>query len=346
MNERTVAQPQTAAVPTVMPVRGGVLQRRSTNRDRIATVPLIVHEVLRSPGRPLDSATRTFVESRFGHDFSRVRVHTGARAAESARTVNAQAYTVGRDIVFGAGEYAPVSGPANRLLAHELAHVVQQERAGSDARIEDQAEAAAARVAEGYSVPGGFIGGAQARFCRQVKEEEKKPRKKAGGEIKLDVPPEKIAPKPALVPPTPAAKGEPKEPEMPSRVPIPWLNKGRFSLGLRLGFPESPEGTELQKKLFSDAPEPIKESLQRAKIIDQTLTGKVPTGWEETDKGKLAKAMWGIFSKNIAPGVARKITSGLSASTGAGGLSYELDLVLITDFSKEIGGGASFALRW
>ena len=139
-------------------------------------VPPIVHEVLRSPGQPLDAATRAFMEPRFGHDFSgvrtytaspsfparlatgtprdrfeqeaeavadqvtgksvplaasgydfsHVRIHTDGRAAESARQINAQAFTVGNHIVFDAGEYAPQTEPGQRLLAHELTHVVQQ----------------------------------------------------------------------------------------------------------------------------------------------------------------------------------------------------------------------------
>ena len=83
-----------------------------------------------SSGRPLDSATRAFFEPRFGTDFSHVRVHTDSRAAESARSVNALAYTVGRDVVFGAGQYAPGSSEGKRLMAHELTHVVQQGIAG------------------------------------------------------------------------------------------------------------------------------------------------------------------------------------------------------------------------
>ena len=67
-----------------------------------------------------------FFEPRFGFDFSRVRIHADSRAAESARTVNALAYTVGNDIVFAAGQYAPRAAPGQRLLAHELAHVAQQ----------------------------------------------------------------------------------------------------------------------------------------------------------------------------------------------------------------------------
>ncbi len=87
-------------------------------------MPPIVHEVLRSPGQPLDAATRAFMEPRFGHDFSQVRVHTDAKAAESARAVNAMAYTVGRDIVFGDSVRRTSEG--QKTLAHELAHVAQQ----------------------------------------------------------------------------------------------------------------------------------------------------------------------------------------------------------------------------
>ena len=88
--------------------------------------PPIVHDVLRSPGRSLDAATRSFMEPRFGHDFSGVQVHTDARAAESARAVNAAAYTVGPHVVFGHGRYAPHTSAGQRLLAHELTHTIQQ----------------------------------------------------------------------------------------------------------------------------------------------------------------------------------------------------------------------------
>src|SRR5271165_6780790 len=74
----------------------------------------------------MDASTRAYFEPRFGHDFSRVRVHVGAAAERSALDVNAQAYTVGDDIVFGAGRFAPGTLEGRRLLAHELTHVVQQ----------------------------------------------------------------------------------------------------------------------------------------------------------------------------------------------------------------------------
>jgi hypothetical protein len=95
-------------------------------QEDITQAPPIVHEVLRSPGQSLEPATRAFMEPRLGHDFSGVRVHTDAKAAESARAVNALAYTVGREVVFGAGQYAPGTREGRRLLTHELAHVVQQ----------------------------------------------------------------------------------------------------------------------------------------------------------------------------------------------------------------------------
>jgi hypothetical protein len=103
-----------------------VLRHKSTNQSAQATVPPIVHEVLRSPGQLLDAATRTFMESRLGHDFSHVRVHANAEAAAAARAVHAQAFTVGREVVFAAGQYAPGTSAGRQLLAHELAHVVQQ----------------------------------------------------------------------------------------------------------------------------------------------------------------------------------------------------------------------------
>jgi hypothetical protein len=80
------------------------------------------------PGQPLDSTTRSFFEPRFGHDFSHVRVHTGAKASESAAAVNAFAYTIGHHVVLGRDEYSGRGETRKRLLAHELTHVVQQSR--------------------------------------------------------------------------------------------------------------------------------------------------------------------------------------------------------------------------
>src|SRR5882724_5367306 len=97
-------------------------------------LPSIVYDVLNSSGQPLDATTRAWMEPRLGHDFSSVRVHTDARAAESAHLVNALAYTVGHKVVFGAGRYEPHTERGSRLLAHELTHVVQQSRGGASAQ--------------------------------------------------------------------------------------------------------------------------------------------------------------------------------------------------------------------
>jgi hypothetical protein len=88
--------------------------------------PASVDRVLASPGDPLEPALRQKMEQRFGHDFSQVRVHTDSPAAQSARDVNAHAYTKGSAVVFGAGRFAPATSEGRRLLAHELTHVVQQ----------------------------------------------------------------------------------------------------------------------------------------------------------------------------------------------------------------------------
>ncbi len=102
------------------------LQRSAKSSDMPDTVPPVVHEVLNSPGRPLDADTRALMESHFGQDFGHVRIHADARADAAATSVNAQAYTVGRDVVFQAGEYRPETTAGRKLLAHELAHTIQQ----------------------------------------------------------------------------------------------------------------------------------------------------------------------------------------------------------------------------
>lgn len=107
--------------------------RRKANGAFSGEIPPIVHEVLRSPSRMLDRATRTFMEPHFQQDFSRVRIHTNPLAAASARALQARAYTVGRDVVFGDGEYAPEDEAGRRLIAHELAHVAQQHSVGVSA---------------------------------------------------------------------------------------------------------------------------------------------------------------------------------------------------------------------
>jgi hypothetical protein len=85
-----------------------------------------VGEALRSPGEPLEAPTREFMEARFGRSFNNVRIHTDASAVESANAVGARAYTTGNDVVFGRDQYKPSSPSGRRLVAHELAHTIQQ----------------------------------------------------------------------------------------------------------------------------------------------------------------------------------------------------------------------------
>ncbi len=126
MNKRT-RKPRKQETATPIPsVQDSTLQRSPiVSQQTVDEVPPIVREVLSFGGQPLATDTQAFMESRFGHDFSQVRVHTDERAVESAQEVNALAYTVGRDVVFAEGQYAPGTNEGQRLLAHELTHVVQ-----------------------------------------------------------------------------------------------------------------------------------------------------------------------------------------------------------------------------
>jgi hypothetical protein len=105
------------------------LHRAALSPSKPWHAPPIVHETLSSSGQTLDPATQAFFEERFGQDFSRVRVHVDAKASESARAVNALAYTVGSRIVFGNRQYSPGSAKGRELLAHELTHVTQDNQA-------------------------------------------------------------------------------------------------------------------------------------------------------------------------------------------------------------------------
>ena len=101
-----------------------MLCRRGISAAPVA-VPAIVHRVLSRRGQPLDASTRAFFEPRFGHDFSKVRIHADAEAGQSAAAVSAHAYAYGQDIAFASDRYAPTTMAGRALLAHELAHVVQ-----------------------------------------------------------------------------------------------------------------------------------------------------------------------------------------------------------------------------
>jgi hypothetical protein len=178
VNRQNMAQPQPKVTP---PSQGAVLCRKCAcgqhaggsecgecrkknqilHRKASSTgptdVPAVVHDTLSSPGQRLDARARALLEPRFDHDFSNVRVHADATAADSASAVGALAYTVGRHVVFGARQYAPYTAEGLRLMAHELSHVVQQSRAHTESNLQgsleigqpgDAAEREADQVAE------------------------------------------------------------------------------------------------------------------------------------------------------------------------------------------------------
>lgn len=199
MNMQLQTQQKAAFAPTSSPIlhRSSILQRKATNH----TEPPIVHEVLHFPGQPLDSATRTFMEPRFGHDFSQVRVHANTQSAKSARSMNALAYTVGNNIAFAENQYAPDTRNGRSLIAHELTHVIQQRGAGNSRLpqgkltinqpgdvFEQEADAAAERIMAG-SQSGTAISSTHSMIQRQTPEgdtKKKPPEKKEAGEVVVE----------------------------------------------------------------------------------------------------------------------------------------------------------------
>ena len=152
---------------------------RASERSRRSNPSLRVRNERRHGSESLPTSTRADFEAAFGHDFARVRVHHDHAAATAARMFGAQAFTVGQDIVFAEGRYAPDSAVGRHLLAHELTHVVQNdavEAAGSDARrlvsspndpAEHQAEQAAERVGAGES-PGVLSAGGDGAMVQRM----------------------------------------------------------------------------------------------------------------------------------------------------------------------------------
>jgi hypothetical protein len=151
------------------------VQRMAATGGGPVAAPPAVEKVLRSQGQPLDPRERRVFEPRFGHDFGSVRVHADAAAAESAAAVGALAYTVGRSVVFGAGRYRPETSAGKLLLAHELAHVVQQHGGSAEgASAESRARVAGRRVAGGGSVSRADVGGAPVSVQRADEESEQR----------------------------------------------------------------------------------------------------------------------------------------------------------------------------
>jgi len=181
--------------------------------DAGSVAPPMVEEVLATPGQPLSASARRNLEPGFGYDFSQVRVHDDAKAAESARAVNAVAYTVGNHIAFADGQYAPGTDAGNHLLAHELTHTIQQTGGtpGSVQRQIEEDETNQAAVTSGQTsagvaeAPGGSAGGASLSPTTEVAQ---------GG---ISGAGEVFGPSPVpMTPPTPPPSPSPTPPPAPA----------------------------------------------------------------------------------------------------------------------------------
>ncbi len=153
--DQVMATPAHPAV-SVEPPRIQRLVGQPTRQSEAA--PTSADLALSAPGRPLEPALRQDMEQRFGYDFSRVRVHVDDRASESADALGANAYTLGQQVVFGRDRFDPVSGTGRRLIAHELAHTIQQRGSGNKPRgkalaPEREADRAASQALDSSAVP-------------------------------------------------------------------------------------------------------------------------------------------------------------------------------------------------
>lgn len=140
-----------------------LLQPKTSGGAKPTIEPGIAQNInsLKGSGQPLPASERAFFEPRFGIDFSKVRVHSNSRAATSANSINARAFTLGRDLVFAAGQYAPGTSSSRRLMAHELTHVIQQQGVAAGNRSLDpsrqsKTDQMASRVIEERSINTGL----------------------------------------------------------------------------------------------------------------------------------------------------------------------------------------------
>jgi hypothetical protein len=129
------------------------VQRMPSDAQPAGAAPQVVEDLTSSPGKPLDPATRAFMEPHFGCDFSATRIHADPQGAEASRSIHARAFTAGDHIAFAPGEYAPATPAGRRLLAHELTHVVQQGRHGQSVQRDllDDAKKLAEEKAEEFA---------------------------------------------------------------------------------------------------------------------------------------------------------------------------------------------------
>jgi hypothetical protein len=358
--------------------------------------PAAVQDAFHSPGKPLDRATRASMEPRFGTNLGGVRIHNGTEAATAARSVNANAFTVGQDIFFGPGRYDPHSAEGRRLLMHELSHTVQQSGGSRGKRLSSAGRGL-------YRDPNPK--GANASAGTTAGTESKRPKTE---EITISVPPAQLqnlqltppsllaSPQqpsvlspgtytlggsagsnslghpgaslfqppsqyspasPAILPPAalyPSIGPPPPAPTTPSLAPtagnagsttsvsapsapdrVSIHDFGTLSIGARFGFPDLSKDDKP-----GDAPSALQESLKQGEVLNFIFTGQSPSAYG-VDPGKLVGALWGIFSTQIAPDVAKKIAAGLSSKPTGKGLTYQLDATILFNMGSGSGPGAT-----
>jgi hypothetical protein len=317
------------------------------------------------------------MESRLGVGLAGVRIHTGGRAAEAARAVSARAFTVGQDIFFGANRYDPRSREGQRLLAHELAHTVQQGGGGNglskagpslqrdpipDSAAKPAPAPAAPAEADPKKAPANhvtvFI--PPTLFPSLFPYLLPPPRTTlgTGGSATSTPPPAPLIPAPSSYTPpattgggstvspalTPAAPstGSPSTtaPQAPSR--ISFRDFGNFSIGGRIGFPDlTPEAKP------GEPPSAAQEALKRAEMLNFLVTGTPPSEYS-IDPAKIVGAAWGIFSNQIAPDLAKKIAASMASKPKSSGPTYQLDATILVGSSPSGktggGGGASLTI--
>jgi len=289
-----------------------------TSVHETAGAPPLVDEVLSSGGgQPLDESTRSFMESRFGHDFSRVRVHTDERAAESARSVNALAYTAGQDVVFGRGQYEPGTNEGKKLLAHELTHVVQQKMESVSARsapdglsigdpsdsLEQAADLAATSVVSGSPVPPEVVVDTETPLSIQRQVASAMPVEKAeGDEHTVSNAPGSQSIGALGNPPLPTVTGNDRQTLLDVMMVVQDIKPSDTASGLYVGKFQNQEITLSQPQLdhlYKNARAAIKDSLTKARI-------KADSAYEGyTYQTKVNEEQWIVSSIVKAVGYAK-----------------------------------------
>ena len=316
------------------------------------------------------------MEPRFGRDLSRVRIHTGPQAAQSAADVQANAYTVGQDVFFGAGRYNPHSGEGKRLLAHELSHTVQQSGAGpaSPNLVQrdntPQAAATAAPAEQKKKVvtvplPPGFTSQFQLTPPSLLAPPQKPPIFSPGtlslGQTKKDTPapidfskplthplvptlqPNLLSPQP-LAPYSPASPGlfpggQGKAPGAAAAPDAPARIALKDVGDVNLGLRVGMPTASNDTKP-GQAPSASAEATKQAEIINYHFTGQPPSAYG-LDPGKLVGGIWGVIAYDLAPDLARSIASKVTSKPSTTGVSAQVDLNVILKFPSGSGPTAT-----